>query len=265
MKFVDFLNEKTNNLNSAVDYIYKMYYSDFFKKLAQAKTSDDIPEKPKMVVLTSANLAKFSKNKLVQKLDKLNPVLINIETLGHGNAYNPISGNIYIKMSGFFDAIKYTPLNLKTSRFNRAVDYFTDTIPKSQQVEFKNDYLGNKLKNSIAHELNHWADDTLHNSHILNRLQHAHEFNQPLVAPGVSVATTDFEMDSQVHQIKQMKRTIPKKIWDSLTFDEMIKYDNSLSRAIIPSLSRSEYPIWRKKMLKRLARENLLGKNMTHA
>jgi hypothetical protein len=72
-----------------------------------------------------------------------------------------------------------------------------------------------------------------------------------------------YEVDAQIHAIKQLKRTF-KKEWDNLTLLDLFYKIPSL-RNIAKSLyflGKDVYKIWMKDLVKRMNRENLLGKFM---
>jgi len=58
-----------------------------------------------------------------------------------------------------------------------------------------------------------------------------------------------------------LKRKISNKKWDLLSFEGMLKNDNSLD-FIYTTLRGKEKSQWKRDILTRLNREKLLGKNM---
>jgi len=194
----------------------------------------------------------------------IKPVTITIE--GQNNSYNPVSSQILIKMSQFADYVqRFSNVLEQADKDRSAEDVFSNMMmnPKEER-SFREDFRGEKIKNSIAHELSHWLNDTKNNNNIMTKLMNAKGKNVSIeVLQGLdNVALTDFERDAQIHQIAQMKRKISQAVWDSLSFEEMLSRDNSLYRAIWIRLSKKDQKTWKKLILKRMAREKLLGKNM---
>jgi hypothetical protein len=75
---------------------------------------------------------------------------------------------------------------------------------------------------------------------------------------------TYFEIDAQIHGIKQLKQS-KKKEWDSRSLEDVILQYSLLKRIvddIYGNYNKDILNIWLKDLVKRMHRENLLGKNM---
>jgi len=266
ISFSEYLNEALFDIDSAVDYIFDTYYADYFKKLEKLHGGLNVklPKRPQSVLITSGRLARLSNNKAITVANLIKPVTINIE--GRNNSFNPMSSTVSIRMSQFVDFMESMSVKLELAdRDERAEDIFANLLRNSkEQRSFREDYRGEKLKNSIAHELSHWLNDTKNNRNIFNKLMKAKDKNSSIeVLQGLdNVALTDIERDAQIHQIAQMKRKIPDVLWDSYSFEEMLTHDNSLYSAIWLNLSKKDQHTWKKLILRRMRRENLLGKKM---
>jgi hypothetical protein len=92
----------------------------------------------------------------------------------------------------------------------KAIDY----IPDHQKVFFRNEITETNIKGSIYHELSHWLNDTLHNKAVSKNMPITQDKIDKLWSGDVNFS--DFEIDAQVHAIKQVKRNY-KKDFDKLT------------------------------------------------
>lgn len=77
------------------------------------------------------------------------------------------------------------------------------------------------------------------------------------------------EMESQFSEFVSHHNNISKKDWNNLTFDELLNQTqlSHYKRILIKSdkrNNRKDYTLWKRKHLKRLHREGLLGKNMVN-
>jgi len=135
----------------------------------------------------------------------------------------------------------------------------------------KNSITDVRVKSTIRHELTHWLDDSLHNMHlsktaktfnVLTRNGPAKEmekFYKKAVAHGEDdIYLAPLEITAAVNQIAEVKRRIGEKKYNALTWADLME--------MIPSLGNLNARLgteWRKRMFSRLARENLIGTNLT--
>jgi hypothetical protein len=125
-----------------------------------------------------------------------------------------------------------------------------------------------RIKGSIYHELSHWIRDTLHNNNIHKKLSDFHYSGdsspkniQKILYHGEETEyTTDYEIDAQIHAIKQLKRNY-RSDWDSLNFSDMLDLNASLKH-ITHALKGNNLNRWMRKIKSRMYREGLLGKKM---
>ncbi len=179
------------------------------------------------------------------------------------------------KKGNFYNsALSTIQLTLNVNAINflkqyKTIDKAIIDITPSSMNSFKNEFTQVKIKGSIYHELSHWLDDTLHNKHITNLHKKAEEmyvFGNKSKALSMlklgdeNVGSTYYEINAQIHSIKQLKR-IYKKVWDTLSFDDMLQLDGGI-KAVYDALSYTDLKKWKKKILLRLHREKLLGKLM---
>lgn len=243
------LIEKTFNLNKDVEYIYNKFFKAFFKKVRADKwNGDSLPYKE---IHSSELISRDAK-----KAHELNPVRI---ISSNDNSYSPSTSIIRLSPSKY--ALDYI---ISNKGFSNAVK---DSKNYPNNPKINDDFSMEKMKASIYHELAHWVDDSTHNFYITRTLQRA-RFNPKKVKEIVnqgheSVDQTSFEINAQIHSLKQRKRTLSKSEWDNLRFDDIMANFEPFNQ-LRKNFKRNpkEYTEWRKKILKRLSRENLLGKKM---
>lgn len=243
------LLEKTFNLNKDVDYIYNKFFKAFIKKVRADKWNGDaLPYKE----IHSADLI----TKDAKKAHELNPIRI---VIGNSNTYTPSNSKINLSPSKF--ALGYISTN---KGFSNAIKHIKE-FPNNPNLN--DDISMEKMKASIYHELAHWIDDSTHNFYItrtLQRANHNKKHAREIMNQGhASVDQTSFEINAQIHALKQRKRTFSKSEWDNLKFDDILATVEPFKHLRkMFKLNPKEYTEWRKKILKRLSREKLLGKNM---
>mgnify|MGYP000110725046 CR=1 FL=1 len=129
------------------------------------------------------------------------------------------------------------------------------------KTNLKKEQFEEKIKGSIHHELAHWLDDTLHNFHITKRVEKQMQKNTRDLK-NIPVNVTNFEIEAQMHNIKQLYNKY-SDIWDNLTFIDMINKSPSLI-SVYNSTPKTFKDGWLKKLKTRMYREGLLGKNMVN-
>ena len=139
-------------------------------------------------------------------------------------------------------------------------------VPDRQIQLIVNSLKESYIKSMIYHELSHWLNDTLNNEHISKVVALAKKYNNDdiLKLKTKDIDLTHFEIDAQIHGIKQYKRD-NEKIWDKLTLFQLFKLYPSLL-VIYNSIKKQgteAKDIWLQTLVKRMHRENLLGKKMT--
>ncbi len=240
------INEKLTDVNEDVDMIYDTYFKDGYDYINEFDKIDISLFKTDTI--TSAELV----SPACKKAHLLNPIKIYINNadISHisNNFYNPFDKIISIRVNN--SAIEYA------NDFESVSDA-ADNLTDSQKNSFLNEFKGSSIKGSIHHELAHWIDDTLNNQHLKKKLQKQKE-------TGVVIKNINFspmELQAQIHNIVQLKRKY-EKIWDDLTFEEMIKLSSSLSSVMKRNDDYDARKDWIFRLKKRMARENLLGKKM---
>jgi hypothetical protein len=75
---------------------------------------------------------------------------------------------------------------------------------------------------------------------------------------------THFEIDAQIHGIKTLKQQHTTAQWNKMTIEELLDFYPPLhgTWTTTKQYGKEVNDIWKKLLLKRMAREKILGKNM---
>ncbi len=259
------LTEKMQPVSKDVDYIFNTYYADLFKAIASGHGALELRLGADDKVISSEELPSAR----AKKAHALNPIKIRLSMRGdkRGNAYNPVEGEMFISPS-------VEAMTILKNTYG-SIESAVDLVPDHQKEQLRNEYNGVKIRTSMAHELSHWMNDTFHNRHIRNLLQKGrvardtegyHKVDKIIKKGQPDTYMTDYEIDAQIHQIRELRRRLRGR-WNTLSFEQMVGFDNSLSGTYnrIKNMSSTgvELKQWKKMLLKRMAREGLLGKRMT--
>jgi len=246
MRFKKYLTEKTFAIGADVDYIYK----NFFKKFVN--TVNKNPNKVKDFPVTKFSSSEL-KSKKAQMAHKENPVTIYTGVFDT-SAYYPFESKITLSLN------KSVIILLKS----HSIEEIKRMLGDKEFKRFMNEMTPGSIKGTIYHELSHWISDTLYDKNITKRIIKAKEKNTytPMVKFGETYFT-DYELDAQVHAIKQLKRDYSKE-WNDLTWDDIITKKSSFNviGKALKKASKEAREDYRKRMIKRLNREKLLGKGM---
>lgn len=234
----DIVNERLMNVDDDVDMIYNLVFRDIYDKIKITGNVKGVEFKN--IELSSSEL----KSPLCIKANKINPIkiLINESSFNYYDPKNKIISIAYPKQA--FDYVMKFNGNIK-----RAAKDLEGYKSNSILREFKE----STIKGSIHHELIHWIDDSLHNQHIDKILK-----NNIKGIPNVN--SKQFEIQAQIHNIKQLKNKYSYK-WNELYFDDMIKLSPILS-TVINNLPKELSIKWKQDIKRRMYREGLLGKKM---
>ena len=263
-KFDLFLNEKTFNIGKDVDFIYNKGFKpyldilfniknpnakiDFFKAIDKNNPND------RELLLATIDSSKLSTKKC-KAAHEVNPITIKAGIKDYGSFYNPQKKLIWVSM------------NWHVVDMYRAYGIRAWERVRDGRERFRNELKVSAIKGTIYHELSHWLSDSLYNQHIAKRLEIAQKTQDAsIVSRFGSALFTDFEIDAQVHAIKQIKRDY-RKTFDSLTWMDIIKIKGTFHVIFkkLNTLKPEEQQIYFKLMSKRLARESLLSKGMTNS
>jgi hypothetical protein len=260
--------EKTFDIDSDVNLVYKLGKFDsiieYTNHFIQGKY-DSFPKNIKDYLINGEEitLSSFStnvlKNEECKKANEVNSMQIKCGIYSDGSLYDSKNKLILISLNyDLFDVfniyLKYgigrVKILLGNSNFKLSMNEITST----------------KIKTSISHELSHWLDDTFHNKFLTKLIDLADTLDDSdiLLLKQKNVNMTYFEIEAQIHGIKQLKKM---KIdnWDKYTLDNVFSRYSSLqqiAKDIYSKFGKLILNIWVKNLTKRMARENLLGKNM---
>lgn len=251
------LLEKTFNIDSDVDYVFENGgFIDFLKAFNDG-------ERPYADVVKSIHSIKhevfdiISSSKLQTEdcinAHRLNPIDIYTGITILGSHYSPKNKSIFISLN-------HSALDVYYS----GDIHFLSSFDKEK---IHNEITEQRIKISIHHELSHWISDSLYNKHIGRIINRALELNAPdiMKLKQKDVNMTYFEIDAQVHSIKELKRNYDEKEWNKLSLkDIMIKYPSlsAVYRELTSKYGLDVAFLWQKNLTKRLYREGLLGNNM---
>lgn len=200
---------------------------------------------------------------------KVNPAVISCGVFRGGNYYVPkeeLQARGQKAPGGGPMDRGYISLSLNGGALQVALTNAQQQLPASQIKSFNQEFSGERIQSTIAHEISHWLNDTMHNFHITKDLRITRELNKPefMKLHNKDVNMTHFEVDAQIHGIKQLKMQYRKK-WDEFTLADVYFKYNSLrymGGQIYQNYGKEVGDIWQKLIVKRMAREKLLGKKM---
>jgi len=237
--------ENTLNLDKDVDYIYK----NSFKKIVDDYNYDNIlPEKSIYLKISTSKL----KNLESKKAHSNNPCEIICGCLQSGSFYDLINKKIYISIPEYI--VGFLQDNNLSLKLNKMLN---------------NELTESRLKSAIYHELSHWVRDSLNNFYLSDLFQRALNCSDKEKANLIRSAgkkqkdMSYYEIDAQIHGIKQTK-IYHGDSWGKLTLNDLFYMYPTLMNVgtILYSINSKVFKIWIKDLVKRMDRENLLGKNM---
>jgi hypothetical protein len=241
------LSEKLASVDDDVEMLYAKYFEKDIKELERTGVITD-----EMFLPAETNTAMLRSPEAVEA-NNLNMCIININS--GSNFYFPDRKMISISINvNAIDYVKQHDGNLK-----RAIDYLDDEMHiRNLSVDFTEE----RVKGTIHHELAHWIDDTMHNSHIKNSLRKARESGQKQLF-SIPVNASKMEIHAQMHNIKQLHNKYSSS-WDTLSFMDMINLSPPLI-IVHSQLPDSVKKTWIRDLKTRMHREGLLGKNMVNS
>jgi len=240
-------------------------YNYFWKKAMKGMGSTGQPADTVIEQIMSEELP----SKQAKEASKANPVVISCGIFRGGNYYRPkeefIAQGYKAPGGGEMDR-GWISLSLHGGALGIIMSNSMNQLPASQLKAFMNEFTDSRIKATIAHEISHWMNDTFHNFHITKDLRIARELNKPeyMKLHKKDVNMTHFEIDAQIHGIKQLKMQYRKR-WDEFTLKDVYFFYNSLrymGGQIYANYGKQIGDIWQKLLVKRMVREKLLGKNM---
>jgi hypothetical protein len=253
--YSEYLLEKLFDLDQDVDFIYDKFFKQFINNFKLKKITK--------IDITNWKSKKIDSNELKtidsKKAHIINPITITNDILNNeGNFYAPNNNliNISIKVNVL---LKYIEYNYNDEKIKK-------NLPLYQYEIFKNELTESGIKSSIYHELSHWVSDSLYNRHMKNIIDLANKYNNPelLKLKQKDVNLTYFEIDAQIHAIKNLKK-LYDFVWDKWSFENIFfNYPALMATAkrVYKEYGQEVLNIWQRNLIKRMNREKLLGKNM---
>jgi hypothetical protein len=253
---IDYLSpilEKTFDIDEDVNLIYNLFFKEFIDKFKQNKIRlSDLILYDKKKVSSS-----ILKTKDAKKAHNIQPCIITNDIFKQ-STHNSITNIINISFSK--DVV------IIFLKYNYDINLLRKNLSPSNFKTVMQEITEHRLKSAIYHELTHWISNILHNSHLTNLTNLIKKYNNPELKKlgQKEVYLTYFEIDAQIHGIKNLKN-IFKSEWDNLTFTDIFFYYPSLrniAQDVWYNYGKEVLDIWQKNLLKRMSRENLIGKNM---
>ena len=260
--------ESTFDLEKDVELIYNLGFKDFFNKIKKyGVDSESFLKLCKDIIndinsLNGKNVFKKINSKILiteesQKANKIKFVDIYCGCFVDGSLYDPKNNLILIS------------INYNMIKAIADTDYknFLKHQNKSNIKSILNEFTFQNMDSNIYHELAHWVDDCFHNNFLSNLVNKAIELQDAdiILLNKKNVDLTYFEINAQIHGIKNLKRYNIKD-WDQLTLtDVFFKYPalRGIYIDIYKKYGKQIVDLWQKNIIKRMHRENLLGKNMS--
>ena len=269
MLISEIITEAVFSIDDVVDYIFNKVYKDFFTAVAQYKNGNppilDRLELPDEIIFTTGDIAQHVNNKKFIQAHELNPLIIKIG-LGK-NYYQPLRN----EMSIGFTPVLYQLIRSAIIQGDTYDQMISAIRPDTLQKNADSEFTGVKVKGSIAHEISHWIDDTLHARHINTMLKKSEKTldiskaNAYMYRGEVDIYLTDYEINAIIHDIVQIKRDVGQKKWDLMSFEDLLGKAvaiNATYKRIKATHTKADVSRFIKLLVSRMHREHLIGKNM---
>jgi len=260
------LQERLYNLQKDVDFIYdhafKEFVDDFYRgelkplEYYGKKLNSDF----KFVTFSTKELT----TKECKEADSKLSIPIYCGVFEDGNllsTYHGDSSKTYLQLSLNFELIDILySFNIKN------VSEMKNVILDKELKRAKNELDSGRIKASIAHELSHWIDGA--NYDIFNKItakgKNEIDRSDLLKLKNKDVTMTYFEIQGQIHGISQIKNKYQKD-WNDFTLKDLFIFYTPLygiTQTLHKKYGTDIVLIWLKNLIKRMAREGLLGVNM---
>ena len=270
---IDFLlKEKLYKLNDDIDYIYDTSFKQFIEDFKN-KNLKDLKSYCINNDISNSVLSKYKIEGYIFSMLSTN----DLKTPDSVHANSLLSVPIFcgsFKTGSFHQFNKkknpYIQLSLPKSVVDIIYEHgynFSDTLlSKSTKRQFDNSLREGSVKSIISHELVHWIDNAEYDvfGKIIGSAKTKAEREDALLLKQLHVDMTYFEIQAQIHSIEQMKRldSVLYEEWSLETLLEQIPSLANIVYSLYKKYDMSIVNIWLKFLIKRMDRENLLGKNM---
>lgn len=255
------LLENTFDIDRDVDFLYKVGFDSFIKTFSKNRSTEEASTAKDMIDIVGQHWFKSINSRELKSRD-----------CKEAHSYNPIDIFLGISKKGslYYPESHRIDISLNESLFNLMIlpDWISvfNSFATSKKKLTLSEFSEKKIKSTIAHELSHWLNDTLHNYHItdLSKLSTTLNDDDIFKLKKHHVSLTHFEIDAQIHGIKNLKNNC-SRTWDQMTMYSVFINYTSLTQILITvtkKYGKDVADVWQKNLMKRMARENLLGKNM---
>jgi len=247
-----YILEATYEHDLDIEYIYQKYAKPFIIDLLSnsEKYLKQYKKDKKIIpyIFASSELPSDLAKQAVIK----NPITITVGIYGDNSYYEDFKNHIHINIIAGSDLQYIINSNYKSFEEDKGIKkQITDLINLS-------------IKPSISHELTHWLDDSLKNSAIKKYIG---SLNKKFKDDEKEKAIRNYlrsyiEVQASVHDVKQYKKDIGDDKWNKITLKQM--FDDSGLTAVANEIrnDKKAFLKWKKQIVKRLAREDLIGNNM---
>ena len=259
------LTESIINFNKDVDMLYKHAGYDKLNKAIR----DGSPLAIRKALNNTLRIKDINSSQLRTRAGraahKINPIVFKF-----GQSFNSYQMLRHMITIGFYTTGIYSLLD--------RTDYdLSDKALKGMEltdagiVRMRNDLLEPALKGSIAHELNHWYKDSIDNKFLTKQdrlgsyyklTKQTNKLNKVLKFGHTDINQTDFEIDSQIAAIDQVKRNIGARRFNKLNWYKLVELKPSLLGNMVNHNNEKEYQDVMRRLIKRLSREGLYGKGL---
>ena len=224
MRINDIITEALLEMDSDIDRLYDKFFKKVIDEINEFNPTFQLVDRIRDLYAKSNGypLSKLIKdgiitNKKVIEANNKEPTILYIMT-GYGNVYRPrVSSNYQSEIHIDFNDQAYSIVKSFYMGYDNIQGMADALFSGKQRSQFVNEFTPAKIKASINHEFAHFVDDILNNKHLSGKLSISPKFTQ------YSLANTPFdtymEIEGQIHNIKQLKRTLTDK-WDLMTFDD---------------------------------------------
>ena len=250
--FKEYLTEKVVLIDRRdIDFLYEPF-KPLIKEISNAFAIKDFDEMQIALKRIGYDFDKFKFTK------KLHSNQLKSEAAKAAHIINPVD----IELSHRVGSNHYLPSEKIVLGFPKSAVYgleSIETVPHNLMKSLKAEFTEIKLKTSIRHELTHWIDDSLNNLHMTNIFKQG---DRKKFFEFLSAGTTDpylghIEIEAAVAVIDEIRIQIGNTKYFSLTWDELLDYSPNL-KLLNDRLGKP----WRRKILSRMARENLLSQSL---
>lgn len=268
------LLERTLNFEKDVDNIFNVFFRPIIVKLSRKEISETefAWEINNEITVSSDEMVQRNiiESPTLRNAAKVIPVTFKFHTpnLPAIGRYDTSTKTLY------FTFAQQNVLDLLSEiNFDFGYEGAVSDHTKNELVRFMR---GESVKEMINHELTHWVDDVRSGGALSSQIQRArspkgqpptksnlHAYN--LASGGhQNINLGPAEINAIVNGIAEIRNKTLRDVWDDITFDQLIDNSQALSaiQAHLQSDQPDEYQKWRNLIVKRMARENLLGRNM---